>query len=122
MKTISVAILFTCMVAVTFSNLLMIASYKLNRQYISKTLCINKDNAAMHCNGRCYLNKQLSKAEKPSSPLNTKSSERFEIQLFCISVSLFSQNNFKTKKAYFNKRQNFTAQQFSRLNFRPPQV
>ena len=76
----------------------------------------------MHCNGRCFLNKQLTKAEKPSSPLNTKSNEKFGIQFFCISLTSSLLTNFKVNKAYQSRRQKFTAQEFIHSSFRPPQV
>jgi hypothetical protein len=36
--------------------------YQLNRQYIAKQLCVNRNKPPMHCNGRCYLRAQLQKA------------------------------------------------------------
>lgn len=41
--------------------------YHLNRQYISQQLCENRNNPQMHCNGHCYLSKQLKKAEQGES-------------------------------------------------------
>lgn len=33
--------------------------YGLNKDYIQEILCINKDNKAMKCNGKCYLSQQM---------------------------------------------------------------
>ena len=38
--------------------------YHLNKTYISQKLCENRSNPKMHCNGKCYLSKQLKKAEE----------------------------------------------------------
>lgn len=38
--------------------------YQLNKAYISQKLCENRKNPNMHCNGKCYLGKQLKKAEE----------------------------------------------------------
>jgi effector-binding domain-containing protein len=38
--------------------------YHLNKAYISQKLCENKNNPDIHCNGHCYLTKQLKKAEE----------------------------------------------------------
>jgi hypothetical protein len=38
--------------------------YHLNKQYISRQLCENRNNPKIHCNGHCYLSKQLKKAEQ----------------------------------------------------------
>ncbi len=38
--------------------------YNLNKAYISKQLCENRNNPKLHCEGHCYLSKQLKKAEE----------------------------------------------------------
>jgi hypothetical protein len=38
--------------------------YHLNKALIIRQLCENKDNPTLHCNGRCYLSKQLKRAEE----------------------------------------------------------
>ena len=122
MKFVSVSILFICLVAATFSNWCIIFSFNINQKFIAKELCVNKENPAMHCNGHCYLSKQLANEEKPSSPFNTKSSERFETQLFCVQLPLSTINKTSAAKVYYNQKQNFTAQQFISNNLHPPQV
>lgn len=39
------------------------AWYKANQAYVAQTLCENKAKPAKNCNGKCYLAKQLKKAE-----------------------------------------------------------
>lgn len=41
--------------------------YHLNKEYIARQLCENRGNPQLHCNGRCYLSKQLKKAESGES-------------------------------------------------------
>lgn len=36
-----------------------------NRAYIAERFCENKDKPQLHCEGKCYLHKQLKKAEPP---------------------------------------------------------
>jgi len=38
--------------------------YHLNKKYITQKLCENRSNPNLHCNGHCYLSKQLKKAEE----------------------------------------------------------
>jgi len=38
--------------------------YEINKKYIAEVLCKNKDKLEMHCNGKCYLKKQLKKANE----------------------------------------------------------
>lgn len=38
--------------------------YHLNKKYITEQLCENRKDPSKHCNGHCYLSKQLKKAEE----------------------------------------------------------
>ncbi|MFN8293081.1 MAG: hypothetical protein U0T72_05110 [Chitinophagales bacterium] len=38
--------------------------YTFQKQAITYSFCINKANKALHCNGKCYLGKQLQKSEE----------------------------------------------------------
>jgi len=74
--------------------------YHLNKEYITNQLCINKNNPALHCNGHCYLSKQLKKAEegeKQSSQSFKEKDEIFSNDMHGITVSYFpvyNINNF----------------------------
>jgi len=52
----------------SFQNFGLTALYQLNKKFVAEKLCENKSRPKMHCNGKCYLNKQLEKsAEEQSS-------------------------------------------------------
>lgn len=53
--------------------------YKLNYSYISSILCENKNKPYLHCNGKCYLDKQLKKAAKEESEKQASSSSSYEV-------------------------------------------
>lgn len=38
--------------------------YAINKDFISKVLCINKNTPELNCNGKCYLKSQLKKANE----------------------------------------------------------
>lgn len=122
MKLITVSILFICLVAASFSNWFIIFAYNINQNYIAAAFCENKTKPLLHCNGHCYLSKQLAKQEKPATPLNTKSSEKFEIQLFCLSFTSINTIDAATLKTFCHRQQNFSLQQFIASNFHPPQA
>ncbi|MES2647184.1 MAG: hypothetical protein V4717_09935 [Bacteroidota bacterium] len=44
-----------------FGTCLTKADYLLNKNFIATVLCINKQNTAMQCHGKCYLSKQIKK-------------------------------------------------------------
>lgn len=48
----------------TFLNVGIGLYYYLNKEYIAQQLCENRNRPEMHCNGKCYLTKQLHTAEK----------------------------------------------------------
>ncbi|WP_228451288.1 hypothetical protein [Chryseobacterium sp. ON_d1] len=47
--------------------LVPLMEYAVNYDYIVKVLCINKDRPEIHCNGKCYLSKELAKTSDPES-------------------------------------------------------
>ncbi len=44
-------------------KLSIVAYYEYNRQYIAANLCENRDKPQLKCCGKCYLRKQLKKAD-----------------------------------------------------------
>lgn len=53
--------------------------YWLNKDYIAKVLCVNKDKPKSCCQGKCHLQKQLEKAtqnsteeDNPAAPVEIK--------------------------------------------------
>lgn len=60
-----IAILLTCIILLqSFSSMMVYVSFKLNQDFISKTLCINRAKPKLHCNGKCQLMKKLKQVEK----------------------------------------------------------
>lgn len=45
-----------------FQPVFPIYNYFLNYDYIVNVLCVNKDKPEMHCDGKCYLKKEISKS------------------------------------------------------------
>ena len=66
-RSISILILFFYLVF-TFRFLIPYLEYTINFSYISKVLCINKDDVSSTCNGQCHLSKQLKKVEGSQEP------------------------------------------------------
>jgi hypothetical protein len=68
------------MVSQAFINLGITIYWLANHAYIATTLCENKNNPALHCDGKCYLMKKMaettdsSPSNNTSKPLNLKKS------------------------------------------------
>ena len=59
------------MIYMVFRPLIPVAEYAVNYDYIVSTLCVNKNKPEIHCNGKCYLAKELAKAnDSETSPFN----------------------------------------------------
>lgn len=83
MKFILVPILMLLILAQTFSKWLVIAEYNLNKDYISKNLCINKTKPKLHCNGKCFMMKKMAEDEK-QTPANNNSGFKIKtVEIIC---------------------------------------
>lgn len=122
MKQICVTILLFCTLLATFSKGLLVLCFDVNEQYIAQELCVNKSNPGMHCNGHCYLSKQLDKEEKPGSPLSNSSKEKFEIQLFVVSAAQMNFAQAIHSTSFSSGASHFHTQEVLLNCFRPPQV
>ncbi|MCS3531055.1 hypothetical protein [Chryseobacterium sp. JUb7] len=71
---------------VVFRPLVPLVEYAVNYDYISEVLCINKSNPELHCNGKCYVSKQIAKTnDADSSPLNkTKNSGQKLLDIYVL--------------------------------------
>jgi hypothetical protein len=69
------------------------ASYFLNKSYIAKELCINRDKPKSDCNGKCYLAKKLKEEERQEQKSSAPKREKIEVQLFydvqCFNLAIF---------------------------------
>lgn len=86
-QTIAILLLFSLSVHCA-GRLGIVAGWWLNRDYVARVLCINRDKPQLHCNGKCHLAKQLraaDAAEQKQQPLGEKQAFQ-EITLFCTAV------------------------------------
>lgn len=61
---VAAILLIPLVIGVSFSRLLVYASFEINRDYIAAALCENKDKPWLHCEGKCYLTKKLRQVEE----------------------------------------------------------
>jgi hypothetical protein len=100
-----------------------IGYYYANKTYIASQLCVNKDKPKSCCEGTCYLNKQLKKAEESQDnklPAYLKSIEKdmFNHELISELKSVcFSK--ISTKHKPYNNSYNFAHQASI---FQPPAI
>lgn len=57
----------------TFNQVVVVAQFYANQDYIVKNLCENRARPEKKCCGKCYLGKQLNKADNNKGSRNTAS-------------------------------------------------
>ena len=62
-----------------FSKMIVVAEFYANRDYIARNLCVNRFNTAVHCEGRCQLDKRILQEEKSSGDKEVRQESRNEV-------------------------------------------
>ena len=63
------------------SRVFIVLDYQINKDYITQFLCINKSKPELNCQGHCYLQKQLKKADQPVNQ-STERTLKSDLTLF----------------------------------------
>jgi hypothetical protein len=81
MKAVAVSILIFLVAVQSFSQWAVLLNFRMNREYISTTLCINKQKPQTRCGGKCQLMKAMEKeSSAPSSPASSATVKFTEVQ------------------------------------------
>lgn len=90
MRTVLLYIWLVTTILPTFSQWGTIAYYNVNKEYITRVLCQNRDKPQLHCNGKCYLAKKLKEQQQKQ---DQQTSDRVEsipiLQLFASPLAFF---------------------------------
>ncbi|QDK78011.1 hypothetical protein EXU85_05165 [Spirosoma sp. KCTC 42546] len=90
MKIALVYILLIATLLPTVSQWGTIAYYHANKDYIARVLCENRDKPQLHCDGKCYLAKQLkAQQERQDKDMTARLQDLPIITLFCSDISTF---------------------------------
>lgn len=68
-KYITLSLTMVALVIMTFSKSVMLFNFYLNQQYITEQFCVNKSRPLMHCDGHCYLKKQMQREQQQEQAL-----------------------------------------------------
>jgi len=100
---------------------LPLVEYAVNYDYISDVLCINKNKPKLHCNGKCYLGKELAK----NSSENSKSKNSTQKIIDCYIPVEVSEVRTVAQRFFANPILTHTADYsylYLKNIFRPPMV
>jgi hypothetical protein len=99
----------------------IIASYYIQKDYIAKNLCENRNKPQMHCEGKCCLKKRLAKEAKDQVPSPGSQKNEQEVNLFCVVLPFRIQlREFTPTKASFIVRNELLTISRSHAVFKPP--
>jgi len=97
--------------------------YYSNKEYIASVLCENRDKPALACNGKCYLEKQIKRANNQDN--HNHSIPEIDLSKYPISLIDYISSEFEMIEE-FNTSQYLKLleqpQQYSNSIFRPPIV
>ncbi len=93
MRFIGSMILIMVLLSKTAYGIFWQVNFRLNQSEIIRLECENKNRPELHCNGKCYLAKQLQKAEEHLTEKKQESSRSFE-HLKWLETAVFSSPNF----------------------------
>ena len=99
MKWIAGLILVFLVVIQSFTPWMVIGQYAINKEYISKNLCINKNLPKLHCNGKCQLMKKLAEEEKQNAPAESSLGKAHTFVLFSQEIELPEISGFAEMKS-----------------------
>lgn len=124
MKKFVAYILLIGFITQSFSQLWVMTSFYINREYIAENICINRFEAIPVCKGQCYLDDKLKETENKQEQ-QLPDVKQNQIQLFqpaeFLSFELQSQI-IDTKIRYGQSYQFFTTSEPIFSVFQPPRI
>jgi hypothetical protein len=117
-KQFSSILLASAILLQACGGLVIYAGYEMNKEYIARAFCENKDKPAMHCDGKCHLKKVLNngKAQSPSTSLR----EKQDITQFSQTTSSILPASDIRSLRILPADDHFHFQEFSPFIFHPP--
>jgi hypothetical protein len=85
----------------SFVKLGIVIWYQVNKEYVARNLCENKNQPEKKCCGKCYLNKQLNKADKGTTEKNSSVPQKWNLgevidytlpQIVCVLPYFYSES------------------------------
>lgn len=120
MKVLTAILLLTIIFLQTFSSFVIRADYFINKSYIARVLCINKAKPETHCNGKCYLAKQLKQQEEQDQQAPAPKWEKFDVQPFFLPGSPDLSNDQLLVTTKYRTENEMLTFSFHRSIFHPP--
>ena len=124
MKSTAAFILLIALLAQISNRYFVLLDYEMNKDFIAKTLCMERDKPMSCCKGKCYLKKQLDKSAKEENVPNTNTrADKNEVLLFTEPPKMPAYLSIEqTCTKYFPDKQLFLLLNIYGDTFHPPRI
>lgn len=89
LKYVFIILVTTGILLQSFSKIIILVNFQINRDYISKNLCVQRDKKHNCCKGSCHLKKSLEADDKKQDAPGPNFKNLKEFQTYCQANSLF---------------------------------
>jgi hypothetical protein len=123
-KAVAIFLFFSLFIQVV-AQLGVVGFYEINKDFIAKNLCENRNQPFSKCCGKCYLKKQLNKLDRSENSKNGKTLkvEKTEIVFLTSPIIYFPQPIRTFSEKVFNPfEKRLSVQLFPQSIFHPPSV
>lgn len=96
--------------------------FKINQDYISRVLCINRDKPELKCNGHCILMQKLKKAQQNEQSQEEQTNKKQTTETFCESLFDFKSRTFPPGTKEYKVYQSIFFSHYNSSIFHPPRT
>lgn len=122
LKYVALILVFLGLLVQSFNKLFIVLDFRLNRSYIARNLCVNRDKPQMHCNGKCHFMKVMKQEQKKDQD-NPEHRADNKFELICTDYSQTKLHPVVTRtKCSYPRIKETIYSGFSTASFHPPQV
>jgi len=112
----------------SFKDLVIYTHFFINKDFIVKYLCINRDKPALQCNGKCYLAKSIEKSHREAEKVPDFLTENTTSIVFIMTDNIIISVNQKPliysaacpANVWFNTNETITSSAYRQEIFHPP--
>ncbi len=109
------------LLAQNYSRFAVWLNYELNKDYIARNICENRNKPRSCCKGKCFLKKQMAKADKEENLPGNSHKEKYEEIYFFVSERIVYPPSIKEiTKQYYLRNLQLVSQHFVDKLLRPP--
>lgn len=101
------------------SKLIIVINFQINKDYIAKNLCINRNKPKSCCEGKCELKKQLDEEDKKENLPTTSLKDKFEKENYYVPGLNILANHMQEIEPNFIYLAPITTSNFRQV-FHPP--